>query len=172
MNEMIKKNCLFLLVFMLGVSIIAGCTVSEDILKAKNGDTVKVHYTGTLDDGSIFDSSRDREPLEFILGSGSMIPGFDKAVNGMQVGEVKTITIPANEAYGEHRDDLVWIIEKDKLPEDLDPTIGQQLEVGLSNGGSAIVVVTYVSEASIRVDANHRLAGKDLRFEIELVEIN
>ena len=169
---MLKNVCLVLLTFILGFSIMAGCKGNGDLIVAKDGDTVKVHYTGTLDDGSIFDTSRNREPLEFILGSGNMIVGFDKAVNGMQIGEIKTVTIPTNEAYGEYRDDLVWVIERDKLPEGLSPTIGQQLELGLSSGGQAIVVVTDVSEASITVDANHKLAGKDLTFEIELVEIN
>ena len=169
---MIKKCYLFLLALMLGISVIVGCTVSEDILKAKNGDTVKVHYTGTLEDGSVFDTSRGQEPFEFILGSGNVIPGFDKAVNGMRVGEVKTVTIPADEAYGPYRDDLVWIIERDNLPKDLEPSVGQQLEVNLSSGGTAIVVVTDVSESSIKVDANHALAGKDLTFEIELVDIS
>jgi len=167
-----NKICLIILTFILVFSVIAGCKGSEDLIVAKDGDTVKVHYTGTLDDGSIFDTSRDREPLEFILGSGNMIAGFDKAVNGMQIGEIKTVTIPSDEAYGTHRDDLVWIIERDKLPEGFEPTIGQQLELGLSSGGKAMVVVTDVSSASITVDANHRLADKDLTFEIELVEIS
>ncbi len=139
---------------------------------AKDGDTVKVHYTGTLEDGSVFDTSRGGEPLEFILGGGNMIVGFDKAVNSMQVGEIKTVTIPADEAYGPHREELVLIIERDKLPEGLEPTIGQQLEMSQPDDRTVIVVVTDVSEASITVDANHAFAGKDLTFEIELVEIN
>ena len=169
---MLRKFCLFLTAFILVVSIIAGCTGSEELIMAKNGDTVKVHYKGTLEDGSVFDTSRGREPLEFILGSGSMIVGFDKAVNGMQVGEINTVTIPADEAYGPHREELVLVIERDKLPEGLEPTIGQQLEMSQPDGRTVIVVVIDVSEASITVDANHTLAGKDLTFEIELVEIN
>jgi len=167
-----NKICLILLTFILGFSVIAGCKGSEDLIVAKDGDTVKVHYTGTLDDGSIFDTSRDREPLEFILGSGSMIAGFDRAVNGMQVGEIKTVTIPTNEAYGPHREELVLIIERDRLQEGLEPTIGQQLEMRQPDGRIITVVVTNVSDNSITVDANHALAGKDLTFEIELVEIN
>ena len=169
---MLRKFCLFLTAFILVVSIIAGCTGSEELIMAKNGDTVKVHYKGTLEDGSVFDTSRGREPLEFILGSGSMIVGFDKAVNGMQVGEINTVTIPADEAYGPHREELVLVIERDKLPEGLEPAIGQQLEMSQPDGRTVIVVVIDVSEASITVDANHTLAGKDLTFEIELVEIN
>ena len=169
---MLKKFCLFFLVFILGVSFTTGCTGSEELVMAKDDDTVKVHYKGTLEDGSVFDTSQDREPLEFILGSGGMIEGFDRAVHGMQVGEIKTVTIPADEAYGPHRDDLVWVIERDRLPEGLNPSIGQQLEMSLSGGGTTLVIVTDVSEASITVDANHPLAGKDLTFEIELVEIN
>ena len=139
---------------------------------AKDGDKVKVHYKGTLEDGSIFDTSRGGEPLEFILGGGGMIEGFDKAVNGMQVGEIKTVTIPADEAYGPHRDDLMLVIERDNLPEDLEPSIGQQLEMTRTDGLVFTVIVTDVSDASITVDANHILAGKDLTFEIELVEVN
>ena len=168
---MIKKFYIFILVVVLGISSITGCSGSEQLVTAKDGDTVIVHYKGTLEDGSVFDTSRDREPLEFILGSGSMIVGFDKAVHGMQVGEIKTVTIPSDEAYGQRRDDLVLIMERDKLPEGLEPSIGQQLEMRQADGRSVVVVVTNVSEASITVDANHKLAGKDLTFEIELVEI-
>ncbi len=101
-----------------------------------------------------------------------MIEGFDKAVNGMQVGEIKTVTIPADEAYGPHRDDLMLVIERGNLPEDLEPSIGQQLEMTRSDGLIFTVIVTDVSDASITVDANLALAGKDLTFEIELVEVN
>jgi peptidylprolyl isomerase len=169
---LIKNLCIFILAIVIGISCITGCTGSEELIMAKDGDTVKVHYKGTLGDGSVFDTSRDREPLEFILGSGSMIVGFDNAVNGMQVGEIKTVTIPPDEAYGPHREELVLIIERDRLPEGLEPTIGQQLEMSQPNGRTVIVIVTHVSDVSITVDSNHRLAGKDLTFEIELVEIN
>ena len=168
---MIKKVYIFILAVILGILSITGCSGSEQLVTAKDGDTVIVHYKGMLEDGSVFDTSRDREPLEFILGSGNMIVGFDKAVHGMQVGEIKTVTIPADEAYGQHRDDLVLIIDRDKFPEGLEPTIGQQLEMSQANGRSIIVIVIDVSGSSITVDANHRLAGKDLTFEIELIEI-
>ena len=169
---MLKKLCVVTLVIVLGMLSVTGCSGKENLPMVKDGDTVKVHYKGTLDDGSVFDTSRGGEPLEFILGAGSMIEGFDKAVNGMQVGEVKTVTIPADEAYGPHRDDLMLVIERGNLPEDLEPSIGQQLEMTRTDGLVFTVIVTDVSDASITVDANHILAGKDLTFEIELVEAN
>lgn len=140
-------------------------------MAAKDGDTVVVHYKGTLDDGTVFDTSRGREPLVFELGSGSMIKGFDNGVHGMQVGEIKTVTIAADEAYGQHRDDLIFSIERDRLPEGLDPQVGQQLEMSQADGRRIIIVVTDVSDSAITVDANHRLAGKDLTFEMELIQV-
>ena len=137
---------------------------------ATNGSKVKVHYTGTLTSGEVFDSSKGREPLEFTVGAGMMIKGFDDAVNGMAIGESKKAEIPANEAYGEKREDLVMTFEKDKLPADLNPEVGQKLS--MSNGERDMpVTVTEVNEESIVIDANHELAGKDLIFEIELVEV-
>jgi len=169
---MLKKLCVVTLAIVLGISSVTGCSGKENLPMAKNGDTVKVHYKGTLDDGSVFDTSRGGEPLEFILGTGSMIEGFDKAVDGMQVGQIKTVTIPAEKAYGPHRDELVLVIGRDRLPEGLEPGIGQRLQMSQPDGRTVEVVVTVVSEASITVDANHPMAGKDLTFEIELVEIN
>ena len=138
---------------------------------ASDGDTVRVHYTGTLEDGTTFDTSVGREPLEFTLGEGKMIPGFEKAVYGLTVGKSKTVTIPAEEAYGPHRDDLVIVVEREQLPADLDPKVDQQLQMQQTDGRTAVVIVTDVSETTITIDANHPLAGKDLTFEIELVEI-
>jgi peptidylprolyl isomerase len=140
--------------------------------EAKKGDRVKVHYTGKLEDGSVFDSSRDREPLEFELGGGMMIKGFDTAVSGMKVGESKTAQIPAEEAYGEHNAEMVIEVPKSQLPEDLKPEVGQQLGMQQPNGQSVPVRVVDVKEESIEIDANHPLAGKDLIFDLELVEIN
>ena len=168
---MVKKICVILLVILSGILLLTGCTGKEGSAMANDGNTVKVHYTGTLEDGTIFDTSREREPLEFTLGEDSLIPGFEEAVKGMQVGQVKTVTIPAEGAYGPHRDDLVLTIGRDQLPENMDPGIGQQLQMKQPDGGTAIVVVSDVSETAITVDANHPLAGKDLTFEIELVEI-
>jgi len=138
---------------------------------AKDGDKVKVHYTGTLNDGSVFDSSVDREPLEFTLGSGSMIAGFEKAVYGMQVGQSKKVTIPAAEAYGPHDPSRVINIDRTQLPRGLSPHLGDRLRMRGKDGSSMGVIVTGVTENAIIVDANHEMAGKDLTFEIKLVEI-
>ena len=140
--------------------------------KAKDGDIVKVHYTGKLENDVVFDTSIDREPLQFTIGEGRVIPGFEEAVKGMQIGQTKTVTIPADEAYGPHSDERVMVIPRDQLPDGLDPAIGQQLQMQRTDGRTAVAVVSEVSEATITVDANHPLAGKDLTFEIELVEIN
>ena len=138
---------------------------------ASDGDTVRVHYTVTLQDGTTSDTSVGREPLEFTLGEGKMIPGFEKAIYGLKVGKSKTVTIPAEEAYGPHRDDLVIVVEREQLPANLHPKVDQQLQMQQTDGRTAVVIVTDVSETTITVDANHPLAGKDLIFEIELVEI-
>lgn len=139
--------------------------------KVKDGDTVKVHYTGTLKDGSVFDTSAEREPLEFKLGEGQLIPGFEKAVVGMEEGEKTNIDIPVKEAYGEAREDLVINVPKDQLPEDVTPEVGMQLQVNQPDGQPVPVRVTDISDEELTLDANHPLAGKDLSFEIEVVEI-
>lgn len=139
--------------------------------KAKAGDSVKVHYTGKLKDGTIFDSSKGREPLAFQVGAGQMIKGFDAAVDGMEVGDIKTAEIPAAEAYGESRQDLMFDVPKSDLPEDLKPEVGQQLAMTQPNGQQVPVTVAKVEEDKVVIDANHQLAGKDLIFDIELVEI-
>ena len=138
---------------------------------AKDGDTVKVHYTGTLDDGTVFDTSVEREPLEFTLGEGKVIPGFEEAVKGMKVGQSRTVTIPVEKAYGPRLDDLVIAIERPQLPENLNPEVGQRLQMQQANGRLSVVIVTDVSEKTITVDANHPMAGKDLTFELKLVEV-
>ncbi len=140
--------------------------------QAKKGDKVKVHYTGKLDDGTVFDSSRDREPIEFTLGAGEVIPGFEAAVEGMQVGETKTTTIPAEEAYGPHRDDMILMVERSKFPPHIEPEVGQQLQLRQEDGQTIIVTVAAVTEDTVALDANHPLAGEDLTFDIELVEIS
>ena len=140
--------------------------------KVKEGDKVKVHYTGTLEDGTVFDSSRDREPLEFTLGEGQLIPGFEKAVIGMSEGESTSVDIPSDEAYGERRDDLEIEVTKEELPDEVDPEVGIQLQVKQNESGRSIpVTITNVTEDKVTLDANHPLAGKDLTFDIELVEI-
>ena len=138
---------------------------------AKSGDTVRIHYTGTLNDGTEFDSSSGRDPLEFALGGGQVIPGFDKAVDGMAIGENKTVTIPPGEAYGERHDQLVQEVPKSALPEEIDPAVGMHLQSRSPEGQVMNLVVTEVAEASITVDGNHPLAGQALTFDIELVEI-
>jgi peptidylprolyl isomerase len=139
--------------------------------QAKNGDTVKVHYTGKLDDGTIFDSSIDREPLEFTLGEGQVIPGFEQAVIGLDLNESKTVKIPAEKAYGPHREELVAVVDRSQLPTDLKPEVGQQLQGRQPDGQTVTVMVTDISESSVTLDGNIPLAGKDLTFDIQLVEI-
>ena len=139
---------------------------------AKDGDAVKVHYTGTLGDGTTFDTSVGSDPLEFTLGEGRMIPGFEQAVYGLKVGQSKTVTIPVEEAYGPHDDELVLVIGREQLPAGVNPEVGQGLQMQTTDGRTVTVPVIEVSEETITVDANHPLAGKDLTFEIELVEIN
>lgn len=139
--------------------------------QATQGSTVKVHYTGTLSDGTVFDSSANREPLEFTLGAGQIIPGFEKAVEGLSPGEKTTTTIPSDQAYGPHNPEAVIQVEKSQLPEGLNPEVGQQLQMQRQDGQPIPVRVTGVQDASITIDANHPLAGKDLKFEIELVEV-
>ncbi len=137
---------------------------------AKSGDTVRIHYTGTLTDGSQFDSSTGREPLEFTLGDGMVIPGFDTAVDGMSIGESKTFEIPSDQAYGERRDEMVMTVSRDEFPDHINPEAGQQLQ--MQQGEQVFVVtVTDVNDEAIVLDANHPLAGEDLTFTVELVEI-
>ena len=139
--------------------------------QAKQGDTVKIHYSGSLTDGTPFDSSREREPLEFAIGSGQLIPGFEQAVEGMSVGESRTVRIPSEEAYGQHRPELVQDVPQSALPEDLTPAVGMQLQGTSGDGQTLQLVITEVKDDAITVDGNHPLAGKDLTFEIELLEI-
>ncbi len=138
----------------------------------QQGDFIKVHYTGTLDDGTQFDSSAGRDPLEFTVGAGQMIAGFDTAVRDMELGATKTALIPAAEAYGEHNADMVFEVPQERVPDNMDPQVGQQLQMQNSDGRPMSVVVTAVGEDGITLDANHELAGKDLTFEIRVVEVN
>ncbi|HTP64399.1 MAG TPA: peptidylprolyl isomerase [Geobacteraceae bacterium] len=147
--------------------------------KAREGDRVKVHYTGRLEGGEVFDSSVclddecgcQAEPLEFTIGEGEVIPGFEKAVVGMSEGETKTFTIPVDEAYGKRNEELVVAVERTNLPEEVKPEVGARLEVTQEDGEEFPVVITAVSDTHVTLDANHPLAGRDLTFEIELVEI-
>jgi peptidylprolyl isomerase len=139
--------------------------------QAKTGDSVRVHYTGTFDDGTVFDSSAEREPLEFTVGSGMVIAGFDLAIAGMEPGQKKTVNIPAEEAYGPRSEELVAEIGRDRLPTDMELEIGQQLQVGLADGEQAVVLIVDLSETTVTLDANHPMAGMTLNFDLELVEI-
>ena len=139
--------------------------------QAKTGDTVRVHYTGTLDDGTMFDTSANREPLEFTIGKGQVIPGFDNAVIDMVAGETRVTVIPAEEAYGLHSEELVTDVDRSRFPADIELELGQQLQVGLADGQQAIVMIVDITDDAVTLDANHPLAGQNLTFEIELVEI-
>lgn len=138
----------------------------------KKDNTVKVHYTGKLTNGEVFDSSAGREPLEFTVGAGQMIPGFENGILDMKLNEKKTIEIPASEAYGERRDELLQEVPKSQLPEEIKPEVGMPLMAQLPDGSQQQLVIAEVREESIVVDANHPLAGKDLVFDVEVVEIN
>jgi len=140
--------------------------------QAKKDDKVKVHYTGRLEDGTVFDSSLEREPLEFTLGAGQMIAGFDKGVEGMVVDEEKTINIPAAEAYGELDPSRVIEIGRDQLPPDMEPEIGLKLHMQTQTGQVMTVAIMEFDAEKVKLDANHELAGKDLIFDLKLVSIN
>jgi len=169
--------------------------------KAKTGDKVKVHYTGTLEDGSVFDSSesspeqsedhscccgsskevndgcgcgcgsQSTEPMEFVIGAGQLIPKFEAAVIGLEPGESVTVSIPADDAYGQRAEEMVAVIERSEIPADIKPEPGHQMEVILEDGSPMPVLVTEVTDTSITLDGNHPLAGRDLTFAIRLVEI-
>lgn len=139
--------------------------------QAKNGDTVRVHYTGRLESGEIFDSSEGGEPLEFELGAGQVIAGFDEGVQGMQVGETRTIEIPAEDAYGERVEALVQTIPRQGINLETEPEVGMNLVLQLPDGSQIPVAVTDVTESYITLDANHPLAGQKLIFDVQLVEV-
>lgn len=139
--------------------------------EASDADTVRVHYTGKTEDGTVFDSSRDREPLEFTIGEGQIIPGFEEAVKGMEPGESKTVEVPPDQAYGMRSDEAVLQVQRDQVPEEIEPEVGQQLQLQGREGNTFPAVVTEVDEESVTLDANHPLAGETLTFDIELVEV-
>ncbi|ACK65420.1 peptidylprolyl isomerase FKBP-type [Rippkaea orientalis PCC 8801] len=141
------------------------------MVQAKLGDQVTVNYTGKLDDGTIFDSSIDREPLQFSLGEGDVIPGFEEAVTGMSPGDTKTVTIPCNQAYGPYHEEMVIVVDQQQIPAELGIEVGQQLQIRQGEDEIIPVIITDISDSKVTLDANHPLAGQDLTFEIELVEI-
>ena len=148
--------------------------------QAKNGDRVKVHYKGMLEGGEVFDTSIcsdeacscDSAPLEFTIGAGEVIPGFENAVVGMSEGEAKTFTVPVDEAYGKRNEELIVEVERSNVPAELTPEVGMRLEVTQEDGREFPVIITQVTDSHITLDANHPLAGRDLTFDIELVEID
>ena len=139
--------------------------------EAKSGNTVKVHYTGTLRDGTQFDSSRGREPLEFTLGERQVISGLEAAVEGMSVGGTKTVTVPVEDAFGPHRDDLTQEVPRNAIPDDIDLSDGMVLHAQGPEGQDMRVTVVHFDDQKVKIDGNHPLAGKDLTFELELMEV-
>jgi len=137
----------------------------------EEGNTVKVHYTGKLKDGQVFDTSEERDPIEFEIGAGQMIPGFEKAVVGMEIDESKTVEIESDEAYGDVNDELFLEVPKSELPDNIEPEVGMQLQVQQQEGQQIPVQITEVKDSSITLDANPPLAGKDLVFDIKVVDI-
>ena len=139
--------------------------------QASSGDSVRIHYTGRLNDGTVFDSSREREPLEFTIGQHQVIPGFENGVIGMEPGESKTVEIPADQAYGPHRPEQIMEIDRADMPPDMPLKIGRHVNGAQPGGQTANFVVTALTESLVTLDANHPMAGKDLIFDLELVDI-
>jgi peptidylprolyl isomerase len=139
--------------------------------KAKTGDTVKIHYTGRLEDGTVFDSSADRDPLEFTLGQQMVVAGFEKGVEGMEPGESKEVTIAPEDGYGEHNPELTVEVARKQMPPEIELEVGLMLEVPLEDGGAQRVVVSKFDDEKITLDGNHPLAGKTMIFDLNLVEI-
>lgn len=164
---MIKKWQIFLLpLLLISTTLLIGCSV-----KAKDGDTVRVDYTLTLEDGTVYDSSADSGPFEFTLGNNEVIAGFEDAVKGMKVGDTKTVTLSPDEAYGQYYDELVQVINRSQLPAEIVPTVGQYITGQASDGTTRNFLITEVTDTTVTVNGNAPLAGKTLTFEITLVEI-
>lgn len=163
-----KKTRLVLLgILLLGAVLASGCAAQ----RAKDGDAVTVHYTLTLEDGTVADSSAGGEPLQFTLGEGKLISGFEEAVVGMRIRDTQTVTLPPEKAYGLRRPELVEVVSRSKLPEGLEPVVGGQLEATAKDGTPLMVVITEFTDTTVTVDANPPLAGKTLTFDIELLAI-
>jgi peptidylprolyl isomerase len=169
-HRAVRAGCLL---SVLGLLILAaGCTAGGgEAILVESGDTVKVHYTGTLDDGSVFDSSEGKHPLQFTVGAGEMIPGFEAGVIGMQLNESKTIVIPADQAYGPYRADLLLFVDHSWFEEGQTPVAGQQVGLALPDGQVMRGTIVGVAEGGVAIDANHPLAGENLTFTIRMVDI-
>lgn len=141
------------------------------MVQAKQGNIVKVHYTGRFEDGTVFDSSINNDPLQFTIGEGQIIPGFEEAVVGMNSGESKTITILSDKAYGPYRKEMEVVVARNQFPADMKLDVGEQLQLSQSDDKPIVVTVTNLSDSTVTLDANHPLAGKDLTFDIQLLEI-
>ena len=139
--------------------------------QVQDGDTVKVHYTGKLEDGTVFDTTANRDPMQFRIGEGQVISRFEQAMIGMAPGESKTVEVPADEAYGPHHEELVLMVDRNVFPEDAQPEVGLQFEVRQTDSPPIVAMVTDVTESNATLDANHPLAGKDLIFDVQLLEI-
>jgi peptidylprolyl isomerase len=139
--------------------------------EAKMNNRVKVHYKGSLQDGTVFDSSEGREPLEFVIGQGTVIPGFEKGVMGMCEGDTKVISIQSEDGYGAYRDDLIGVVDRSRIPDDIDLKIGMILQVRSPEGGVTNVIVSKITDTDVTLDMNHPLAGKELLFEVRLLEV-
>jgi peptidylprolyl isomerase len=164
---LIKKWQIILLpILLISIVLLIGCSV-----KVKDGDTVKVDYTLTLEDGTIYDSSPEGEPFEFTLGNNEVITGFEDTVKGMKVGETKTVTLTPDQAYGQYYDELIQVVDRSQLPTDMIPEVGMYITGQASDGTSRQFLITEVTDTTITVNGNLPLAGKTLTFEITLVEI-
>jgi peptidylprolyl isomerase len=139
--------------------------------QVKDGDTVRIHFTGKLDDGTLFDTSLEGDPLEFTVGKHEVIPGMEEAVIGMKPEDERTITIPSGEAYGPYHEEMVVVVNREEFPKDMELELDQQLQVMLEDDQSIVVTVTEINDDTVTLDANHPLAGEDLTFDIRLVEI-
>jgi peptidylprolyl isomerase len=158
---------MFLVVIVLGFLIIGG---NGNMIE--KGSKIKLHYTGTLEDGTVFDSSKDKEPLEFEVGAGQVIPGFDEGVIGLKAGEKKTINIPADKAYGQYDEKRMGEYPKENVPKDMELKVGAKMFLQSPDGGVALATIKEIKEEVVLLDLNHPLAGKDLTFEVEIIEVN
>ena len=169
-----KKSSVIFICILTGVFLFGGATMLAacgSTTTAKTGDTVQVNYTLSLADGTVYETSVGKQPLELVLGKGDFLTAFEEAIVGMKVGESKTITILAADAYGAYRDDLIFTIDRDQLSSEVEPKVGDRLQSMDESGQTMVAVVTAVSDTTITLDANHPLAGKDLTFKIDLLKI-